>query len=658
MAKNPSFFKLARMNDILLIFAFFISQIAPSVYASSSSSHDCSGKDYATILEKVYSVEPSKGILGRDYEVRVTSFDCAADSEELKDAELYAPIGSGISVNQTTKTYGCTLEALISVAGDAQVDKVQLWVRKKEGHEVLGTAEFTITRLPPGPIPPGLTPQVDIMWSLIPDKIVGHNFGRNIQNNYYCMEVVLGNNTGYSLQIVSVGFEVPLTDGELLKEALAEPTPSPENPKTGAPKPRSKSVTLVTKSEPDATPPLPHGSRFLKIPNSSYRLTRGSLESRHLLYPRSFILSTITALGPIFTGFTPFFHNINHRGNFTEAINIFSNPLEKGLEMAWPDPREAQRNRFDDQILRDGLIVSNNTSTRTMVFFPKTLLKPYLDVVAVEKICKRRFPGDVDLSSCKKTLVKEFDKTYSTWKNNPRAVIDKLGKLILVGDIISATNRITVTSGPVPGPLAAPPSLLDVTLDKSAMREVPQGKEGVLEIIGSRLNGAHITSTSDKITISPVTTDTAGGMIVTTMKVADDAPPGTYTLIVSTSAGSLPVRFRVVYKDPPKDLKIIKYKNLSDGSESEEPLTLEPDRDHDIQITIEGENLKDAELTLPKADAGGLGLIRLDNSDDRQIVATIRVRDKTPPKKYPITVTNSSSQSATIDDFEIKHEEQ
>ena len=645
MANSPSSFGRALIR-ILLITGLCVALLSPVFGLAPSSKSHKSGPDNPSAT-KSFSIVPKKGFVGRNYEVLVTSPGCTENANELTDAELYAPVGSGVTVTETTKKFSCSLTASITIAADAPAESVQLWVRKTGDHTLLGTVDFTISNtLPPGPIPPGLTPQVDIMWSVIPDKIVGQNYGRTIERNYYCVELVIGNNTGYSLQIVSVGFAVPLTDAELLNEAWAKAGSSRSaSSKAG----EAKGLKDRDDQKNAEAEKLPHSTRFLRIPNSSYRMTRGSLESRHLLYPRSLVLGTITALGPIFTGFTPYFHNVNHRSNFSEFINIFSNPLEKGLELVWPDPRDAQRNRFDDQILRDGLILANNISTRSMVFFPKTLLKPYLDVVAVEDLCKHR--GTTDLGQCKTDLVKEFDNTYAAWKNNPRAVMDRLGQLILVGDVISATNRITVTSGPVPGPLSAPPTVLDIQLNKSRLRDVAQGGAGALEITGSNLTGTVVTSSYDKITVDSVTSDSGGKLVLANIKVSEDSVPGNYTLTVRTAAGSIPVPIAIIHKTKPEDLKI---QYQSEDAFTDVAPTLKADEDETVEIKIIGRNLKGASVSEQKATSGGIEVNITDNSSDTELRATVVVRPETPAKEYELTVRNSSGGTSIVK-FEVKH---
>lgn len=223
-----------------------------------------------------------------------------------------------------------------------------------------------------GPIPPGLDPQVDIMWSVLPNNVTGHNFGRAVKNNYYAVEIVIGNNTGFDLQVASVGFELPKNQG----------------------------INTV-------------------VPSAGFRVARASGERARALYPRNLILNTIRAFGPFLTGFTSFFHNINRRSNFSEAVNIFSNPLEKGIELVIPDLSIDELNRLQDQLIRDDIttrtVIPNNTQVRTMVLVPKRF-------VNVE--------GDRD---------------------DPKTVMKALGSLVLRGTKVEYLNRLRVVAMPAEG---------------------------------------------------------------------------------------------------------------------------------------------------------------------------------------------------------------
>jgi len=233
--------------------------------------------------------------------------------------------------------------------------------------------------LPAGPIPPGLNPEVDVMWDVVSQSIVGDNFGRAIRKNFYAVEIAIGNNTGYDLQIASVGFE-----GVKVKS-------------------RDHDATELT---------VDH-----VVPSTGFRMSRGTSERAKELYPRTLALNSIRALGPVLTGFTPFLRNVNHRSNFAEGVNIFSNPFEKGVEIVWPDLSLEELNRLQDSVLRDDIttrtVVPNNTQVRTLVLIPKDLL---------------------NLSG--------------TERDDPAKVMQHLGRLVLIGNRVQFINRERVVAIP------------------------------------------------------------------------------------------------------------------------------------------------------------------------------------------------------------------
>jgi hypothetical protein len=166
------------------------------------------------------------------------------------------------------------------------------------------------------------------MWNALPKGIVKANFGHEVADNFYCVEVVIGNNSGYDLQVATVGFE-----------------------KFGI---------------------LPEGKRS-KLPAASSPIVRGTLERGAETGARNYVLRIAQAVGPLAAGFIPFFHVPTHQANYSNGVAIF-NLLKGGYELAVPDLTLSQTNRLENQILHDNLVISNNRQVRTMIFIPKKLL--------------------------------------------------------------------------------------------------------------------------------------------------------------------------------------------------------------------------------------------------------------------------------------------
>lgn len=292
----------------------------------------------ATPTQPDLSISPSSGAQGKEYEVIVSSNKCLSSpttSElQIKALKLYAPVGSGISV-VNSKQGDCQLTAKLTIAPDAPLGPAKLWLIRDAAPPQLSipTLEFTVTGVTPQPIPPGLNNQgqVDAFWAVVPDKIVRHNFGSAVSKHFYEIELVIGNDSGYDLQLTGVGFTLPALGGQY------------------------------------------------RIPSSGYRTVRGSMEGLGEYSHRKITLAILKNLPAAVSAFLPFFHATNRKANFSTVINLI-NPFEKGLEDSWPDLLPTRLDRLADQTYRDDVstktIIPNNVQARIITFVPKRLVCP------------------------------------------------------------------------------------------------------------------------------------------------------------------------------------------------------------------------------------------------------------------------------------------
>jgi hypothetical protein len=162
---------------------------------------------------------------------------------------------------------------------------------------------------------------VKVIWDVVPPNIVGDNYGRTIKNDYYCIEVTVQNFSGDDVALA--GFTFHMRDA-------ANPRPA-----------------------------------------TSYSTAHGSLARRKLTYPRTIILAAISAAGQLMTGFNPFFHNVQHAKNFSQFIDVISNPLEKGLTLVWPDAYPDELARFEQDVLKDDKVIPSGGTFKTKIFIPK-----------------------------------------------------------------------------------------------------------------------------------------------------------------------------------------------------------------------------------------------------------------------------------------------
>lgn len=266
--------------------------------------------------------------------------------------------------NRTAKMMPSMVPVIVTYTGEPKITRVV-------------NIRLTDTGKAPGPIPPGLKPQVDVMWSVIPQNVVLDNFGGKIKKAYYGVHILIGNNSGYDLQIASVGFTL----------------------------------------RKDLRPKSPSGARYM-VPATSYQLARGSLVRSQEVGPRSRVMNSINALGPVLTGFVPFFKVTNRRSNFSQLTNIFSNPFEEGAKLIFPDTTIGQLNRLEQLTFRNDqtarTIIPNNTQISTVAFFPKDFIQ-----------------------------MKERDG-----RDEPLKVMEALGDLVLVGEQVDYLNRVRLIGTP------------------------------------------------------------------------------------------------------------------------------------------------------------------------------------------------------------------
>ena len=206
------------------------------------------------------------------------------------------------------------------------------------GEGTPGQADFSITATTAQTLPPGLDAQVEVMWKVLPEEVVLDSFGTRVAKRYYGVEVVIGNNSGFDLQLAAVGFR-------------------------------------NYKSLPAGSAECPTDREYPSMPVDSYQIVRGSLERAREVGFRHKLLSGFKVAGLLMTGFLPFYEAPSRaKTHYTGLTNIVSGPVISGLEAIIPDTTINQLRQLDIQALRDGIIIPNNTHRRTMTFISKRAL--------------------------------------------------------------------------------------------------------------------------------------------------------------------------------------------------------------------------------------------------------------------------------------------
>lgn len=341
---------------------------------------------------------------------------------------------------------------------------------------------------------------------------------------------------------------------------------------------------VAAKVQADILSELSQQAYSQKIPVSSYRMSRGSVEHGQFWSRRSLILNFVKAAGPFLTGFTPFFHVLNHRNNFSEGINIFSDPFEKGIELVFPDETVRQLQRLDEQMLRDGLTILNNQQVRTRAFIPKKLL-------GLDKNLRDDWP----------------------------TVTQALGTLVIIGDKIQYINRIQVTS--VASTEVKPPPTINNIGDVFLI-----GKSAAtITITGHNMDQVEVRSNDDKVkpTLKAISSTTAD----LTITLENGAQPGNYKLIFDSPTGTVVKPIIVDYPVATVDLASTKIPQA----------TFSPTKEKHYPLHIVGTNLyRPLPLTLiPSGPSVGEPTV---SKDGTTLDAEIIVPAKAPVKDYELTV--------------------
>ncbi len=446
----------------------------------------------------------TEGVRGNSYVISINTRDPEACDSVKKKVENSPPLkvevlgGSGVTLSDTVKDNPCSVLTKISLAGDAPSETVQVVLGNPAP---FAAADFVVEQAAPGPLPPGLNPTVDVMWGVVPDDVTEDNFGNWIRSKFYCIELVIGNNSGYPLQIASVGFRM-------------------------------------------------NGTGDRPVPATGYHIARATLENAQQLNFRVVAGSILTGGGILITGFLPFIHKPNRHANWLNVANLVNGPSYDALRLVVPDFTLLELNRLDDGMLRDGMIVPNNTQVRTVVFVAKkTILNKVLSTAQLRPTIPD--PNNPSTTS-RNTECAANTRLGCVKKVRVEDVAAALGQLVLVGDQIAYQNRVRVEANPIAG--AAAPTVTALKYSSGQKPEPPKkGPSKPVEIVitGEHLDKATIVPPK-QLDISDVVPSPDGRQITAKVTIHEGVGPGSYPLTIKTPGGSALVDFEVAKPASPE----------------------------------------------------------------------------------------------------------
>lgn len=335
--------------------------------------------------------------------------------QSLEDYQVQPlPPGSGLTLTQiqhTDQNKKITLTITVDKDADLGVVPITLTKDAREGEAEdsvsvnIEVTEFVPRRINRGPTPDDIN-QVDAMWTVLPFNVTYSNFGRRAAKHFYAIQLYIGNNSGYDLQIVGVGFNSAL--GRRIEPAFdnGRPIVDSQNVQLGYLLNEKGERIRDSNTKKEILAPLTY-----PLPTSDHRLVRGSIEMDQLYGARALTLNIIGGFGTLVSGFVPFFRRPSAKANFSTISSIINGQLKEGFAIAAPDTTVSQLNHLENLALHDGLTVQNNSQAKTIVFVPRDII--YLS--PEEK--------------------KQMDDGRTLYP-----VMDKLGTLIIVGKPFIAFN--------------------------------------------------------------------------------------------------------------------------------------------------------------------------------------------------------------------------
>ena len=281
------------------------------------------------------SIDPTVVRQGEVVRLLAMIEDCAGSSLKLDPAkpEKYEIHISGSGINLDPKSFlvsDCSISASAEIEKTARFGDRKVVLVDKEHKKTLGVATLEVVDLEAGPIPPGLKPQVDVMWNILSEWTCEDHFGSRVSSRYYCIEVQIGNNTGYALLLAGVGFKRDV------------------------------------------------GTIEYREGNSSHVQVRSVLQKEQVLSSRNITLRSLQAAGLVVAGTIPFAGTAGRRGRIGIWSTLVGNVLAGAYENFWPDRTVRQIVNLDDAALRDSRLIPNNSPAKFTVFVDRDTILPLL----------------------------------------------------------------------------------------------------------------------------------------------------------------------------------------------------------------------------------------------------------------------------------------
>ncbi|MBI3679985.1 MAG: hypothetical protein HY235_06260 [Acidobacteria bacterium] len=273
-----------------------------------------------------YKLSPQSVERKASYTLKVTIDPCDAKNKLSPDTELETATSGLIITDRLVAEDRCDLTAKLTVQDQAAFGRATLNLveRTDSARKLLKALSIEVAAVTPEPTPPGLGQKVDIMWKVLPWRQVADSYGKKVADQYFAVELTVGNNAGYSLLIESIGFLAP--------------------------------------------------SRDIPWPNDAYSITRSTIEREQQVGTRAMVLNSIAGAAGVATATSPFFKNQGHLAQFGVFVGL-GNPILEGLRLIWPDKTVRHLIAMDTRVFRGPMIIKNNEPKSIYTFISREMVE-------------------------------------------------------------------------------------------------------------------------------------------------------------------------------------------------------------------------------------------------------------------------------------------
>ncbi len=581
-----------------------------------------------------FTISPALVQRGATTNLLINIGGCPAEGKDQLGKNSLDISGDGFTLaTESARTTDCSLAIQAQISTTAAIGKHNVLVYDKDRKLRLASLEIEVGDLTAGPIPPGLSPQVDVLHNILSEDGCSDQFGVRISRHYYCVEVQLGNNTGYALLLAGVGF--------------------------------MRSVPGMSYKES----------------NASYLQMRSVLQREQIVSGRNITMRALEAAGVVIAGFTPFSGNSGRRGRIGIWSSLVGNVIAGAYEGLIPDRTVRQLSNLDDAALRDGKLIPNNSPVKFTVFVDRESIAPLL---ADPECYRAYFRGellreveririDLELSRVKEIPTDLLEKEYSRLVRQAAVFHDKqpsaakkaqieaceagkvsrtgrgvnllgrskpsretdllavrkaLGSLVIVGDPIEYRPRIRVDSNAVNPEIRPNPTINGIEGGAKAK----QGDKVTIALIGNRLDQATVSAV--KCADSPIrsSVDPGGGRLtLTDLTIPASCTDASVQLIIHTGA-SLPAVFDVPIEPMKPAITDVKAASTD----------VEEGKDQKLSVTVTGTGL-----------AGGTPKVTL-SADATKELAVTGVTAKPTEVAFTVEIPAASAKAGVALDVSVK----